>query len=259
MVSPLAFENLSASRDLPDGKTENASLALYTAAMERVAKKHGLTFIDLFTPSQALYPSLKQPFTINGFAPTEAGYQQIAKWLADGLYGSAERTSKAAPELVHQAVKEKDWMWNNDYNLVNGVHTHGQRYNPYGPQNYPDEVRKTREMTRLRDAVIHEVAKGKRKALSIDDSKTHALPAVPTNFKPNDVKMGSVTYQDAERAIKDLKMADGFQVELFASEKQFPDLKNPVQMSFDNQGRLWVAVMPTYPHWNPATRCPTTN
>jgi hypothetical protein len=53
---------------------------------------------------------------------------------------------------VNAAVKQKDYFWNNDYNLVNGVHTHGQRYNPFGPQNYPDEVKKTREMTALRDA-----------------------------------------------------------------------------------------------------------
>ena len=38
---------------------------------------------------------------------------------------------------------------------------------------------------------------------------------------------------------------------LFASEKQFPELVNAVQMSFDPQGRLWVAVWPTYPHWKP--------
>lgn len=31
-------------------------------------------------------------------------------------------------------------------NLINGVHTHGQRYEPFGPQNNPDEVKKTREM-----------------------------------------------------------------------------------------------------------------
>jgi mono/diheme cytochrome c family protein/glucose/arabinose dehydrogenase len=256
LVSPIAFEDLSAGRDLPDGKTENANLKLYTAAMARVAKKHGLTFVNLFTRTQAYYAKSKQPFTINGFAPTEAGYQQIGKWLADAVYGATKRRSKAGLQLVHAAVKEKDWLWNNDYNLVNGVHTHGQRYNPYGPQNYPDEVQKTREMTLLRDGLIHAVAQGKRTSLKVDDGKTHALPAVPTNFKPNDKKMGSTAYLDTRHAIKDFTMAEGFQVELFASEEQFPDLRNPVQMSFDNQGRLWVAVMPTYPHWRPGDPMP---
>jgi putative heme-binding domain-containing protein len=40
-------------------------------------------------------------------------------------------------------------------------------------------------------------------------------------------------------------------VNLFASEKDFPELAKPVQMAFDPKGRLWVAVWPTYPHWKP--------
>ena len=38
-------------------------------------------------------------------------------------------------------------------------------------------------------------------------------------------------------------------MELFASEKEFPELANPSQIAFDNQGRLWVATMPSYPHY----------
>ena len=34
---------------------------------------------------------------------------------------------------------------------------------------------------------------------------------------------------------------------------QFPDLKNPVAMSFDARGRLWVCTMPTYPMYLPGT------
>ncbi len=250
LVSPIAFENLSAKRDLPDGVKENASLAVYTAAMERVAKKHGLTFIDLFTPTKELYTKADRPFTINGFSPTEAGYEKLAELLAGGLYGQQSRLSKADAEKVHLAVKEKDWCWNNDYNLVNGVHTHGQRYNPMGPLNYPDEILKTREMTALRDGLIHDVASGKRTDVAVDDSKTHALPPVPSSFKTGG-SMGVASYQDGKKAINDIKMMDGFKVELFASEAEFPDLQNPMQMSFDNKGRLWVAVTPTYPHWKP--------
>lgn len=250
LVSPIAFENLSASRDLPNGSKENANLALYTAAMERVARKHGLTFIDLFQPTLKRYGSGKTPLTINGFAPTDAGYGELAVLLADGLFGRPPARSQADPKLVHAAVKEKDWLWNNDYNLVNGVHTHGQRYAPYGPLNYPDEIRKTREMMALRDTLIHDIAAGRKQDLVVDDSKTHALPPVPTNFKPGGA-MGTGEYASGEKAIANLKMMDGFKVELFASEKEFPELQNPVQMSFDNRGRLWVAVMPTYPHWRP--------
>ncbi len=37
-----------------------------------------------------------------------------------------------------------------------------------------------------------------------------------------------------------LKMAPGFHSQLFASEARFPELRNPVQMDWDAQGRLWV-------------------
>jgi hypothetical protein len=142
LVSPLAFEDLSGTQDLPNGSKENANLSLYSAAMNRVATKHGLTFIDLFTKTSALYQSNKKAFTSNGFMPTEESYKEVAVWLADAVYGPESRQAKGDPALVHAAVKEKDWFWNNDYNILNGVHTHGQRYNPYGPQNYPDEVKK---------------------------------------------------------------------------------------------------------------------
>ena len=40
-------------------------------------------------------------------------------------------------------------------------------------------------------------------------------------------------------------------VNLFASEEMFPEMVNPVQMAVDTDGRLFVSVWPSYPHWNP--------
>ena len=255
LVSPVAFENQSAKRDLPNGEKENANLILYAAAVETVAKKHGLTFIDLFSPTKAMYATASQPLTTGGFVPNEEGYKAIADLLATGMFGHQSRESKADPELLNAAVKQKDWFWNNDYNLINGVHTHGQRYNPYGPQNYPDEVKKTREMAAIRDQLIRDVATGKKKDLAVDDSGTHKLPEVPTNYQPS-VKNGSKDYLYGEDAVKSLTVPEGYKVEMFASEKEFTNLANPMQMSFDDKGRLWVATMPTYPHYRPGDAMP---
>jgi len=255
LVSPIAYENQSAKRDLPSGDKENANLILYSAAVETVAKKNGLTFIDLFSPTKALYAKAEKPLTTGGFVPNDEGYQQIAEILATGLYGHQSRESKADPALVHEAVKQKDWFWNNDYNIVNGVHAHGQRYNPFGPQNYPDEIKKTREMMTLRDRLIHDLASAKKTDLVVDDSKTHVLPPVPTNYQPS-VKNGSTEYLYGEKAVQSLTVPEGYKVELFASEKEFPNLANPMQLSFDDKGRLWVATMPTYPHYRPGDALP---
>ena len=256
LVSPIAFEDLSKTRDLPNGAKENANLELYAAAMERVAKKHGLTYVDLFHPTLAAYGKTKTPYTVNGFAPTDFGYREIAKLLADGLYGATARASKADEALVNGAVKMKDYMWNTDYSILNGVHTHGQRYNPFGPQNYPDEVYKSRQMTAIRDALIHDVAQGRKTDLAVDDSRTLVLPAVPTNFKPSEKNGNPTEFLSGEAGIAKMKLLPGFKVSLFASEEQFPDLKKPVQMSFDAKGRLWVATTPTYPHYRPGDALP---
>ncbi|MEY5027474.1 MAG: hypothetical protein RLZZ244_3002 [Verrucomicrobiota bacterium] len=255
LVSPIAFEDQSGKRDLPNGEKENANLRLYSEAVQRVAAKRGLTFIDLFSATKALYPKAERPLTTLGFIPNDEGYQRVAELLATGLYGAQARVSKADPELVHQAVLNKDWFWNTDYNILNGVHTHGRRYNPYGPQNYPDEVKKSREMMALRDTLIHQLAAGKKSDLSVDDSGTHVLPPVKTNYQPS-VKNGSDRFLPGDEAVKTLTVPEGYKVELFASEERFHNLANPIQLSFDNKGRLWVAVAPTYPHYRPGDAMP---
>src|SRR5690606_5516521 len=80
--------------------------------------------------------------------------------------------------------------------------------------------------------------------------KTTKLPPVRTNYKI-DKKGGLPEYLYGEEALSQIHTAPGYKIELFASEEEFPDLANPVQMSFDNKGRLWIAVMPTYPHYRP--------
>ena len=124
-----------------------------------------------------------------------------------------------------------------------------------GPLNYPDEVQKTREMTALRDALIHRIATGESSSLAVDDSQTHALPPVPTNHRLGG-KDGTAQYLYGDEAVKTLTVPEGYTVELFASEKEFPNLANPMQLSFDNKGRLWVAVSPTYPHYRPGDPLP---
>jgi mono/diheme cytochrome c family protein/glucose/arabinose dehydrogenase len=150
---------------------------------------------------------------------------------------------------------EKNWMWHNDIKIPNGVHAYGRRFDPFGPDNYPAEIEKIRQMTDIRDrAIWFAASKGEKMDLVEADKKTKVLPPVKTNFNP--VKNGSLEYLYGEDALKKLKVPEGYKIELFASEKEFTDLANPVQMSFDNKGRLWVATMPTYPHYKPGDAKP---
>ena len=53
---------------------------------------------------------------------------------------------------------------------------------------------------------------------------------------------------DPRVALERLQVAEGYVVNLFASEQDFPDLAKPLAMTFDTRGRLWVLTSPTYPH-----------
>src|SRR2546423_7376826 len=49
-------------------------------------------------------------------------------------------------------------------------------------------------------------------------------------------------------AQKKFKLPPGFEMRLFAAE---PDVVNPVAMSFDEKGRLWVVELYEYPYEKP--------
>ncbi len=249
LVSPIAFEDISELIDVPNGVAENENLKLYTDAMREVAAKHELVFVDAFDASQGWYADSSDPLTIDGSQLNEKGYAKFAVFLADELFGKEKPKVSANRDLIHQAVMEKNWMWTNDYKIPNGVHVFGRRYDPFGPDNYPFELEKIRQMTAIRDSAIWEASQGRSKDLAASDAKTRTLPEVETNFNPD--KNGSLEYKYGEDALKTIKVPEGYKIELFASEDEFKDLANPVQLSFDNKGRLWVATMPSYPHYKP--------
>lgn len=50
---------------------------------------------------------------------------------------------------------------------------------------------------------------------------------------------------DPDVQLQAFQLADGLEINLFASE---PMVRNPVQMNWDDRGRLWVVCSTTYPH-----------
>jgi len=103
-------------------------------------------------------------------------------------------------------------------------------------------------MTANRNKGIWAVASGRK--LKADDRNVPKAIDVKTNYKPS-VKTGRLNFIGPEAGIEKMKLPAGMKANLFASEEQFPELINPVQMGVDTQGRVWVAVWPTYPKWEP--------
>jgi mono/diheme cytochrome c family protein/glucose/arabinose dehydrogenase/lysophospholipase L1-like esterase len=254
LVSPIAFQDLSALYATPNGKEENSNLSLYTTAMKEVAAKHGVLFIDIFTPTKAWFAASKEPLTRDGALLTEAGYARLTPVLVDALFGV--KPVQGDLEKVTAAVQDKNWFWQNWYKIPNGVHVFGRRHKPFGPDNYPDELKKLEEMTLIRDQAILAALKGESFDVAAADAKTHPLPEIKTNFTPSNQKNGTPDYKIGQEALSALHVSEGYHIEQFATEQEFPNLANPVQMSFDNKGRLWVATMPSYPHYQPGDARP---
>ena len=247
LVSPTAFQNLSALHGTPNGIEENINLALYTNAMKEVAKEHKVPFVDVFTPTKQWFEKDATPLTRDGALLTNSGYARLAPLLAESLFGK----NKLEPDLdtmaLRKAISEKSWLWRNYYKIPNGVHVFGRRHRPYGPKNYPAELTKLAEMMHIRDKAVWAAPSAGLIDIANADAQTSPLP----NFgEPKK------TYLPAKGTAKKIKVPEGYGIGLFASDEQFPDLANPVQLSFDNKGRLWVATMPSYPHYKPGDAKP---
>lgn len=250
LVSPTAYQDITAKLDVPDGKKENGNLAAYTSVMEAVAGQNDVLFVNAFSESLSWYAASNEPLTTDGALLNEAGYRKLSAFLIDRIFGKGTSPAEQFRAQVAAAVKDKNWLWINDFKIPNGVHVFGQRYNPFGPANYPFEIEKIRQMTAIRDQMIWSAAKGQTIDVAALDFATRGLPDVKTNFRPGG-KNGATNFLTGKAALDTIKVPQGYKIEQWATEKEFPDLANPVQMSFDNKGRLWVAVMPSYPHWRP--------
>lgn len=247
---------------LPSGETENAQLKLYAAAVGDVATERGLAVVDLFAPTMAIFneqPGLQ--FTINGCHQNDAGDRAIAEKLLTAMIGipmirKPEGLFPASAELI-AAVNDKSWVHLQDYRMLNGWYVYGGR-RTWDTETFPREYIKIRRMADVRDQRIWNIAQGKPVPSQINDAETGELIVPNTRFglvQKSEAEGPRILAPDA--AIKTFTVPEGFEVKLFASEREFPQLAKPCQLSFDNKGRLWAACMPTYPQWLPGDGRPS--
>ena len=250
MFSPIAHEDLL-DPNLPDGSDTNPNLELYTKAMAGVCSELNVPFVDLFSLSQHEYGTARLRHTFNGIHMTGDGYQMIAPDIARVLFGKFAPSAAITQPLMDE-IAEKNFQYFHRYRAVNGFYIYGGRsQRPNGNPPFTDayvlenERAKLDEMCAIVDGRIHAVLAGNPPTEPVDYSSTRELYEVPTNFKQ------PIIILPPEEAIKKFTIADGYEVNLFASEIDFPDLQNPVNFTWDAAGRLWVATMPSYPQYQP--------
>lgn len=259
LFSPIAHENLK-NPNLPNGKTNNKRLATYTEAIRAAAKEAGVVFVDLFNTSQELYASNDKALTINGIHLNELGQRLVSAIVADALAGEGAPMDGVAYEAIREAVKDKNWSWFNRYRAVDGNDIWGSRAGlkfVNGQTNadvLQHELAMLDVMSSNRDAGIWAAAQGKE--LIVSDGNVPAAISVVSNVgggsqSSNASKEGSLEYISGQSGISKMTLPEGYKVNLFADEAMFPEMVNPVQMQVDTKGRLWAAVWPTYPKWEP--------
>lgn len=246
LFSPIAHENLN-DPNLPDGSENNKRLAVYTQAMSEVAKAMEVPYIDLFAATKNLYDKESEPLTINGVHLNALGNKLVGQFIAEKLYGTTGKLNQTAIDSLRSAVVDKDWYWYRRYRTTSGNDVWGTRSIQDGNEaTLKHELVMIDTLTVNRDRRIWARAKGED--LTIDDSNMPAPKIVGTHIT-RDVK-----YLDPEEAIKRMSVPADLEVSLFASEKQFPELINPVALQFDSKGRLWVAAWGDYPKWEPGKK-----
>ena len=255
LLSPMPLDERTAPQGVEAARKVNADLAAYAQVLRETAVSKGLLFIDVHDFSQRLFAEAKEPLTNNGFYLQAAAQKKISDFIADAIFVSGT-PSKGEPVALSSAVADKDWHWDKLFKVPNGVHVFGRRNKPFGPDNYPAELSKLREMISLRDEAIWATASGKRFDVAAADAKTSPLPEVKTNYSTANKKNGSLDYVKGDEAVRSFTLPEGYKISLFASEERFPDLAKPCKISFDARGRLWVATMPSYPQWQPGNPKP---
>ena len=252
MFSPIAHEDLQ-SPHLPDGSDNNKRLYAYTQAMQEVCARQEVPFVNLFDATQKLYAEAERPLTMNGIHLLEHGNRAVAQVVVQQLFARLPDQGEETLEKLRQAVLDKNDYWFNRYRVVDGYNVFGGRSKlAWFGQSNADVMMREMEifdvMTANRDERVWAVAQGGE--LDVRDDNLPEELVVRSN-KKGDLPDGRFSYLSAADSLKQMKLDEGLEAGVFASEEMFPELINPVQMAVDTDGRLFVSVWPSYPHWNP--------
>ncbi|QHT67285.1 azurin [Rhodocytophaga rosea] len=242
LISPIAHETLGGQ--LPDPGQHNESLKLYTQAMQEVGKELTIPFINLYEPTTQLMKG-SDSLTINGIHLTGKGYKVVSELMAKALdfpvsSWPEDRHSNQLKKVI--ATKNQHFFYK--FKASNGEYIYGRRREWAGGQALPDEFRKIDQMVLRLDSIIWE---GSRDATELNMDKLQSIISSNPEQASQPVKSSSSMLQpDKSQFI----LQEGYQIELFASEVDLP-IPNPVAFTFDSQGKMWVATMPSYPHYSP--------
>ena len=245
LLGPTAVE-AGASPSGVDPAARNRDVLLYSNVMAEVAKAKEALFIDLFADTQSAFAQSTEPLTSNGLHLNAKGNTLVSHTIARALVGEealAKVDAARVPEIA-QAAARKSAFVADVVRPKNGVVYYGVRKRP---EEYALEIPRYHQLVNQADEDLHALLK--KTAARFSDVGVPTLPPLPPGKSKPDAVLGIV--KSAVEQMAEISVAPGFELNLFASDEQFPELRNPVQMAFDAKGRLWVVTMPSWPHTVP--------
>lgn len=244
VLSPIAVA------DGPQRETRNNDLAAYSAVIGELAAAHQATWIDLFSGTSRAFAEPGGPWTHQQH-PKADGLRIIARIIAEALAGTVVRQSPAAHITeVALAAAQKSAHVAELVRPKNGVVYYGVRKRL---EENRAEIPRYHQMVEQAEAVIARLVADPTARFA--DQPRPGLPPLGAGGSRPDRFGGGAIRSPAEQQAE-FTVAPGYQVTCFASEVEFPALRNPVQMAFDARGRLWVTTMPSFPHTIPGERPP---
>lgn len=233
LISPVAMENASVE--------VRESLEAYSAAMAEVAAAEGVAFVDGFKPTLAATTNAPKRLSDNGVHLNEAGYRLFSQEVFQTVF---EVSPPDVNEDLRAVVIDMNRQYFRRYRPLNTFYYTGDRNKDYGYLDFLPAMRNFEMMATNREARIRALARGEKVEGPVDDSNLPPLDAVAEGKGANE-------WLSPADELAAFRIDPRFEVNLFASEEQFPEIANPITMRFDSRGRLWVSCSTTYPHVYP--------
>ncbi len=234
LVSPVAGETYGGGKAV---MRNGNNLALYTHAMDEVARKTQVGFVNL------LSYDVPKNRTIDGHALNKMGHAHFADSTFEALFSNA---ATQINESLRQLVVEKASQFFYRYRPLNTFYYTGGRNKSYGYLDFLPAMRNFDLMVGNRDKAIHATVSTGKPAKP-DDSNLPVLDQVVQ-------ARGANKFLSPADELKAFKVDPRFEVNCFASEEDFPEMACPIAMRWDNRGRLWVSTSVTYPHVYPGQK-----
>lgn len=241
LVSPVANENIT---NVPAADLNNANLEAYTAVIRDVAAAEKVAFADVFAATGTAMANPATDLTINGAHLTDDGYAHFADTLFRATFKNSPPDQD--PELV-ALLADKNAQFFRRYRPLNTFYYTGGRNKSYGYLDFLPAMRNFDLMVAERERAAHARAKGDLANATVDDSDLPELGPVIESRGANE-------WLNPADELAAFNIDPRVEVNLFASEEEFPEIACPVQIRWDASGRLWVACSTTYPHVYPGEK-----